>query len=802
MKPKRPSFELRVIAVLAIVVVLVSLIGVYTLNGLNGIVAEVKEATKPNHKISLLNQVIADLTDAESSIKSYRMTKDDSYLSPFYEAISSVDDRMSKLYRQSAGEAYQEDLADSVERLVQLKYAILNQFLILEENPRINKELEIIAEKLNKAAENLSQTQEPVRSNIFQNIFGAGKKDTNFFKKFNFETENRKEEKSNDFTRLIKLDFIKEKELYLAKEDRLVMDKIRSAVKKMELYERNSNAKKAIKITKIAKSVNFYILVFCVLSTTLLAFISYFIITYVRKNKAYRSALKKAKTQAENLAKVKETFLANMSHEIRTPLNAIAGFTYQVLQSELTKKQKEQLEIVKKSSDHLLQIINDILDYSKIQSGKFNFEKVGFSPRKLAKEVVLLMQPAAEHKKLKISSRVAKSVPEICLGDPVRLRQIILNLLANAIKFTEVGKVSLSLSAVQQSANQVTLRLTVKDTGTGISEEKLKIIFNEFEQADSSVSRKFGGTGLGLSISKKLTELQNGSINIQSEEGKGTSVSIIIPYEIGTEKELIEEHEEKLNTTKRLEGTKILVADDEEYNRLLIKTILEKWGVNVTLVKNGREAVEVFEKNTYEAILMDVLMPEMGGIEASKIIHKQSPATPILALTATTRPQKIEECKAAGMIEVLSKPFNEVELYEILVETITNKTLPKKEHKKPTKANKKDRYNLQDLKNLANGDKAFVQEMIEIFINTTQKSIANMLTDFENKNWESLADNAHKAAPPCRHLQANILLEKLKKIETRIRDEKNTSNLSTLISEAKKEAQLIISELQIEMKNL
>ncbi len=807
MRRRAFSFELRIIVILSVVLAMVTAIGVFTFNSLHGIIIDAKEATQPNSKIDLLKQVVGDLTDAESSMKSYRLTNDESYLTPFYESISQVDGRMALLKQQSSGEVYLMKLADSVAQLVEIKYSLLNRLLLLENNEKVADELQKIAQKLS-AQEKQRQKDSKKNTNIFDKIFGTSKKED---KKSGLNIKDvEKEINTAKTNQLSQLKELKEQELYLTKEDKIVMDKIRSIIKKMENFERTSNSRKALKITKQANQTNFYIIIFCVLATGLLAVTSFFILSFSKKNKAYRSALRDAKIQAENLAKTKETFLANMSHEIRTPMNAIAGFTGQLLQSKLTKEQKEQLQIVKKSSDHLLRIINDILDYSKIQSGKLGFESVGFKPAELLHESALLMQPAATDKGLKIQTSVSDSVPKICIGDPVRLRQIILNLMSNAIKFTEKGEVSVRFTALQKGTDAVSLQITVQDTGIGIGEEKLKTIFNEFEQADNSNARKYGGTGLGLTISKKLTELLGGSIDLSSVEGKGTRVTVIIPYDVGTESNLetIETVETK---NSELKGIAVLVADDEEYNRKLITTILKKWGVEVTVVKNGAEAVDAVINNDYAVVLMDVRMPVLSGIEATKQIRQlpnpQKAQLTIIALTATTRQTEIEGCKKAGMQHVLSKPFNEGRLYHLLVDSVVNKPHKHGENSDNTgevepPAISEKKYNLEELRALSNGDGNFVREMVQVFITTTQSGIAGMEAALIKEDAEALADAAHKIVPPCRHLQANTLLKKLKTIELSARKQGNTHTMGPKIEDAKVEAAVIIGLLEAELKHL
>lgn len=807
MKKKVFSFELRIIVILSVVLIMVTAIGVFTFNSLHGIIIDAKEATQPNTKIDLLKQVVGDLTDAESSMKSYRLTNDESYLTPFYESISQVDGRMALLKQQSSEDEYLVKLADSVAQLVEIKYSLLNRLLLLENNEKVADELQKIAQKL--AAQEKQRQKDAAKKSIsiFDKIFGSAKKED---KKAGINIKDVEKEINNAKTnQLSQLKELKEQELYLTKEDKIVMDKIRSIIKKMENFVRTSNSWKAIKITKQANQTNFYIIIFCVLATALLAVTSFFILSFSKKNKAYRTALREAKIQAENLAKAKETFLANMSHEIRTPMNAIAGFTNQLLQSKLTKDQAEQLQIVKKSSDHLLRIINDILDYSKIESGKLGFESVGFSPKQLLNEVVLLMQPAAADKGLTIQTEISSAVPSICIGDPVRLRQIVINLVANAIKFTEKGEINIRFAAVQKGVDAVSLQVTVQDTGIGIGEEKLKTIFNEFEQADTSNARKYGGTGLGLTISKKLAEMLGGSIDLSSTVNKGTRVSVIIPYGVGTDSDL--QTAEVLETqNSELKGIAVLVADDEEYNRRLIAVILKKWGIDAHIVKNGLEAVEAIKNNTYEVVLMDVRMPVLSGIEATVQIRELSrpekSQIPIIALTATTRQTEIEDCKKAGMQHVLSKPFNESSLYQLLVNIIHKPDTPVNSTGEvvETETNKPDdkKYNLDELRVLSNGDDNFVREMVQVFINTTQSGIAGMEDALNQEDGEALADAAHKIVPPCRHLQANTLLKKLKTIELSARQQGSTLDMEPKVEEAKAEAAVIIALLEAELQHL
>ncbi len=287
-----------------------------------------------------------------------------------------------------------------------------------------------------------------------------------------------------------------------------------------------------------AKDANRMILAFCVAVSLLLLLLGYVIISYTRKANRYSEALKKAKLQAETLAKMKESFMSTMSHEIRTPMNAIYGFSEQLLSSPLNSEQKAQTEIIKKSADHLIHIVNDVLDFSKLGVGKLELTNVGFRVKEIVEDVVSMMKPQAETKKILFHYFIDKSLPEVLIGDSFRLKQVLINIISNAIKFTDEGEVDLFCAPILENTKTVRLQIIVKDTGIGIRESQIKNIFNEFEQAESTIAKKNGGTGLGLTITKKLISLQGGSIEVNSTEGRGTIVTFSVPYRIGTTEEL------------------------------------------------------------------------------------------------------------------------------------------------------------------------------------------------------------------------------------------------------------------------
>ena len=345
--------------------------------------------------------------------------------------------------------------------------------------------------------------------------------------------------------------------------------------------------------------------------------------------------------RAENSEKAKEQFLANMSHEIRTPLNAILGMTRLLLEKNPREDQLRYLNAISESSDNLLVIINDILDLSKIEAGKILFEKIVFSPKERTETVVNTLLFQAMAKGLELDFQTDPDVPERVEGDPYRLNQVLINLVGNAIKFTDQGKVLIHTQLESQDDKAIQLKFSVSDTGIGISKDKLQHIFNMFTQESSSTTRKFGGTGLGLAICKRLIELQGGRIEVESEMNKGSVFSFVIPYQHATTAPTDTDHKTHSDVKASLSNLRILLAEDNEFNKMVAVDTLEEMipGAVIDVAVNGKAAVELAIRNTYDIILMDIQMPEIDGYEATKLIRSYNDekinSIPIIAMTAS-----------------------------------------------------------------------------------------------------------------------------------------------------------------------
>jgi len=367
------------------------------------------------------------------------------------------------------------------------------------------------------------------------------------------------------------------------------------------------------------------------------------------------------KKRAEKSHKIKEQFIANMSHEIRTPMNSLIGMTSILLKNKPLKSQEKYLNAITKSSENLLVVVNDILDFSSLETGQIKFENVLFKLEEELQKVEDILKYRAKEKRIKLECLIEEGLPEWIIGDPTRLSQILLNLAGNAIKFTEKGSVTGIARLKEKKGDSVEIEYEVIDTGIGIPADRLESIFESFTQAYSNTDRQYGGTGLGLTISKQLVELQNGSISVESKFGEGSVFKFCLPYKIGqaikTEKEKVTECDEALY------GVNVLIVEDNEFNVVVASDELKSLIKNVTIdvAGNGKIAVEKISANNYDLILMDIEMPEMNGYEATRTIRKmdyKNNMVPIIAMTANTMKEEVDKCFEAGMNEYIAKPFN------------------------------------------------------------------------------------------------------------------------------------------------
>lgn len=463
----------------------------------------------------------------------------------------------------------------------------------------------------------------------------------------------------------------------------------------------------------------------------------------ITEKKRNEQALIKAKQLAEQAHRAERLFLANMSHEIRTPMNAVIGMTHLLLNTNPTEEQLEYLQALQFSADSLIGIITNILDLSKIEANEIEFDYRPFSLRHLLFSLQKTFELRVRDKHIAVQIDIDQSIEKQLIGDQVRLNQILTNLLGNAAKFTQSGTIGIRVRLVEEKQNRLWIEFQVHDTGIGISQEHLTLIFQHFKQAESSTHRQFGGTGLGLSIVKQLVELQGGTIKVESQPQKGSVFQLLLPFgesELAEQQQPLlqeQERERDPNELQRLKGLQVLVAEDNLVNQKLISRILDSWSCSYTIAGNGLEFLEKSRELEYDIILMDVHMPLLDGCEATKILRKEqgnpNREKPIIALTAAALLDEKNRVFAAGMNEFLTKPFSPKLLCSMLL-----KYAPKQE---PVKLL---RMNLSYLEELSGGDRGFILEILNTFVDGLPRDIQNLEEAGQKKEQETLSKIAHR----------------------------------------------------------
>ncbi len=488
----------------------------------------------------------------------------------------------------------------------------------------------------------------------------------------------------------------------------------------------------------------------------------------ITERKKLETEILKAKETAEESVKAKEIFMANMSHEIRTPMNAIIGFGELLMDTPLSEYQIKYLKSINGSADNLLTIINDILDFSKINAGKLALENIDFDLKSNLQDSIFSLSKKAKEKGIFMELDYDNTISSSVKGDPNRLSQILLNLLNNAVKFTNSGGIQLSVKLIKSTQGTNTILFNVKDTGIGIQQNKLKSIFGSFTQEEKGTSRMYGGTGLGLAISKQIVQQMNGQLEVKSKKGLGSEFYFTLKFKKGKPISIQQTSDEEYNIS--LLNKKILLVEDNPVNQMMTSTMLKKWGYIVDIADDGWVAIEKLKSENFDLILMDMRMPHLNGVEATKIIRQElTLKVPILALTANAIKGDKEKCIEIGMNDYISKPFKGIELKRLVAKWLNEdlKMVIEKPVKNLVKLKPKSSclYDFTELYELAKKDKEFINEMILLFVNETTKDLERMKQSIKSKDCHNLSDIAHKLKASLDHMANSEIRKEIREIE-------------------------------------
>ncbi|MDD2278047.1 MAG: ATP-binding protein [Bacteroidales bacterium] len=795
--------------------------------------------SEPSQKLIKLNSIITDIYEAESNIRTYTLTQNESYLSIYLGFMKNINTKVDSLLTLADNNPVQSEKIRFIQELLNRKRRVLRELIALKKTDQSSrfyaKALEEVENinldgvKESAVITSVTTTTKSRRDSII-NVDNEASTQGVFSKLLRWFS--KKEPTDSTITKLIvevetQIDTLRksmmspsdslmnevvrilaeiqdqqemamynigEKELELLKSDKEIMDQIRTVLSLLEREELMNSYNMAEEVKKTVKESTYMLLGLGSFALIMSILFIWTIFRDLSRANYYRNQLFEAKQYAEKLLHVKEEFLANMNHEIRTPLTAIIGLSKKLSNSQLDEEQKHEVELMNSSSQHLLQIVNDILDLSKIEGEYLKFEKVAFIPEKIIAEAFNTLRVKAHEKGLNYSMNANNLAKTSIVGDPLRLKQIMYNLLSNAIKFTHMGGVNLSLNAEMQDEHNLDIEVIVSDTGIGIPKDMLDTIFEQFSQIDSSTSRLFGGTGLGLTIVKKLIELQKGTITVTSKIDEGSTFSIKISYPIATE-----EHIKSLETLHKPtlpSNIDILVAEDDPIGQLLIREMLKTLGVSPTIVGDPNEALRLAKTNSYAIVITDIQMPGLSGFDLSKAIQGSIPnPPPTLAITANSNIEQQSEYAEAGFAAYLVKPFDEIELYNAIATLIGEEKLI---DSTPRVSSLQGDYDISDILRFANDDDESTCIILQSFIDNSELNLKNLKNSVEKADWKEVSELAHKMKSAFRQLKVFTIaleVEGLENLDINTTAQSLEKSLAAIEQEVKRVNTLITSDI-------
>ncbi|WP_372650323.1 ATP-binding protein [Draconibacterium sp.] len=795
---KRIKIEIPVILLTIIIISLLGLSGNFVYKSLSEIVNSMLSESKPDNTLTLVKDVAMDLNETENMVRLYSLSNDNDYLENYRTVNESLETKFEELQSVYNPDSNRQILVDSVLILAQQKMVVWEKILNLHfsrgnEHEAFNQYVETLDTVL--TVQDTIHFVEPEKRGLIKRIFGKKQEPpkpiivdrTVEKQRLQQEIESLEKELKQRNQRMSSAEAV-----YMRK-NLEISENLSDIITKLERQEEESFMRQSQEAELLANETYERLSYFALSVFLLLILVLILFFRDLRKSRSYQKVLKKAKTHAENLARTKELFVATVSHEMRTPVNAIYGLSEQLLQKQYDDKTQEDLRVIFDSTKHLAELVNDTFDFSRLEKQNIQLIPVHFSLKDLLHKIELYNKPSAQAKNISftIENNVVKDL--VLFGDEGRLKQILNNLLTNALKFTDEGEVKLVVTA-EERKKQIQLNFEISDTGIGIPKESQEKIFDDFVQLDTDINKKAGGTGLGLYIVKKLVDLLGGKITVESEVNKGTRFFVSIPLQKGDSGKL-QQTFKSFDTPEVLKGKAVLIVDDEAFNRHLLQSIFTKWKVDFDKAENGQEAVALAAQNNYALILMDIRMPVMNGTEAAHAIKETGHKARIISLSANSDSANPDEKSAFD--SSLKKPFDEAALYNIICNTVEVKPAQETSKQEKTFMYRPD---LSELKRMGNGDPEFLKEMIDLFLKTSTASMQSIDENLVSKNYDAIAELAHKLASPVKYMNVTAVYNTIKELEQLAKKGNESTSIEEKTAQLHHEIEALNKELETLLK--
>lgn len=841
----------------------------------------VEVLSQPNHKLKELQHTLATISTAESAIRAYTLTTKEDHFKAYLMHLDTIESQIDSLERMMQHSPRELAQVDSISVLLDAKQQSLERYVALKKQQKLNnysgkamRQIASTAEEKPLSTTIRQHTTTTISDRLDMNGTGPElqeespaeqeqqvEKDEDkrgffgrlFSKK---EKEGRQQEAPPkvivpqlDVKQEIKIDTsrastpvaplnkvrrilhnvqreadaqeqqLEAKELALLQQDKQIMDQIRTMIYELENHEQAQTAINSSRARSVAQETSVIMLIIGIIGLgSGIAFILVILRDLTRSNN-YKSRLIHAQKEAVKLARAKEAFVANMSHEMRTPLNVILGFTQQMRHTPLQPQQQDHVQAINGAGQHLLHIVNDVLDLSKIEAGKLEIDHTPFGLRQLLTDVEQAFQLKASSKSVLLTCKADEHIPDALCGDPLRLKQVLFNLVDNAIKFTHQGEVTVDVRLRSRRRSRAVLSIAVADTGIGIPEDRMQHVFGEFNQADDSILRKYGGTGLGLSISKKLVEMQGGTLTVNSVYGEGTTFTIVLPMRV-TQEQVPSLPAESVPMPAAFKGFKALVVDDDAYSRTLCDLILSRWGMQVHLANDGQEALDLVQEHTFDIVLTDIQLPGMSGKTVARNIRKLDKQVPIIALTANILSNDADFFKNTAITAHILKPFTEQELHQKLAEALPTTPIvpfepiatiqqpiaepkPAQNHDDAQEGLDEALFDLSEMRLFTGDDQQALADILELLLEDQEQNLEKLQQTAEANDWEANANMAHKMLTAFKHLHAYSVTPYLQQLEQVL----HTGNpdeaiLRQAAGEAQRQVQEVLAALRREVASM